>query len=829
VLVPLSWLRDFADFPDDVGLLRATLDDLGLVVEAIETMGEGLGDVIVARIDAVDPIEGADRIRLVTIEAGAGALEVVCGATNFSVGDLVPFAPVGAVLPGEFKISKRTMKGVVSYGMLCSGKELGLGDDHSGLMLLTELDGAVPGVQLTELLGLEPDVVFDVTVEGNRPDAHSIAGLARDLAARLGLEFRPVTPKPPAASGPPAGELATGEVLDLALCPRLALGVATGVTVGDSPSWIRQRLAKAGMRPINNVVDASNYVMIEMGQPSHPYDLDRVGGQGLRVRRAKPGETIVTLDGVERSLGVGGKSLGDTGEDCVICDANDEIIGIAGIMGGQSSEISDTTSAVLLEAASFDAIALTRTSRRLAHRTDAAARFQKGSDPAILETALDRFFELLALSSPGLAVAPLPILIPEAAPEPFELQVPLDRVETLLGVTQTSQEVAGLLQPLGFVVTERSPGELEVLVPTNRPDVRHSSHGVADVIEEIARTYGYSRLPRRASAWPQPGRHNERQRPRSIVRQVFVGFGASEAWTSSLVAPGEAALVGIVEPELVVANPLTAEESRLRRSLLPGLLRALGYNADRRQAELALFELGAIFIHPEVPRAGRSARAGAAGGQLVSLPSERELAVALLARPSDDARTAVAVARALGDALGMANLRMRAPQGETVLAGFHPTRSALMVDGRSGATLGAVGEVDPRLVQQLAPGLGGQRVAIVMVDLDQVDDPEKCTRRSPVATVVSRFPSADLDLAFVAADTMAVDALSDVLSEAGGSLLESLRLFDVYRGSGVDEGSRSLAFSVRLCAEDHTLSDEEISEVRSSMIEAAASLGALLR
>ncbi|MGH9083245.1 MAG: phenylalanine--tRNA ligase beta subunit-related protein, partial [Acidimicrobiales bacterium] len=299
--VPLSWLRDFAPFPaDDPAALVASLDDLGLVVEAVERVGEGLGGVVVARVAGVDPIEGADRIRLVTAEAGDGPVEVVCGAYNFAPGDLVPLAPAGTVLPGGVEIRRRTMKGVVSNGMLCSGRELGLSDDGEGLLLLTEVEGARPGQPVAELLGVTPDVVFDVAVEGNRPDAWSVTGVARDLAGRLGLPFALPDPPPAPDLGTPVTKLATLAVEDPDLCPRMVVAVLDGVRVRPSPRWLARRLVLAGMRPVNNVVDASNYVMLELGQPTHPYDLDRLGDPGLLVRRARPGEEVVTLDGARR-------------------------------------------------------------------------------------------------------------------------------------------------------------------------------------------------------------------------------------------------------------------------------------------------------------------------------------------------------------------------------------------------------------------------------------------------------------------------------------------------------------------------------------------------
>ena len=828
MLVPLSWLKDFAPFPDDAALLRATLDELGLVVEDVTTTGESLGDVIVARVEEIRSIEGADRIRLVVADAGDGPIEVVCGAMNFSEADLVPFAPVGSVLPGDFVIAQRKMKGVESNGMLCSGKELGLGDDHDGLMILTDVPGAIPGSAIVEVLAIEPDVIFDITVEGNRPDAHSISGVARDLAAHLHIPFAPVAPLSPARSGPPTSELASVGVDDVELCRRLVVSVASGVIVGNSPDWIQRRLEKAGMRPINNVVDASNYVMLEMGQPTHPYDLDKIAGGGLRVRRAHPNESLTTLDGVERVLGVAGQSLGDEGNDCVICDAEDHVIGIAGIMGGASSEIAEATTTILLEAASFDPIASTRTSRRLAHRTEASTRFQKGIDPANLENVSDRFFEILSLSSPSMVVAPDPLVVPDHPVVATVLEVPLERVSSLLGVAFTAQAISDLLEPLGFGVVEKDAQNLTVTIPTNRPDIRTTHHGIADVIEEVARTYGYANLPRRTSPWPEPGQPNKRQGTRTRVREALLGLGGDEAWTTSLVASGDAALLGISEPEIGVTNPLTQDEARLRRSLVPGLLRSVGYNADRRQDDIVLFEMGLVFVHPSASTTNRSVRAGAAGGVLVDLPSEEEHAALVLARPDDDATTAVAAARVLADALGLADMRIQSGSS-TLLAGLHPTRSAELVDAQSGEVFGAVGEVDPFIVAELAPSAGRQRIGIVVLDLGAVRDPAKVARKSDRAVGISRFPSADLDLAFSVPNTVSVDSLLDALKSAGGVVLEFVRLFDVYRGPGIDDDARSLAFALRLSADDRTLSESEITETRGLLIAAAADLGASLR
>ena len=397
--IPLSWLTEFVDLPETLSELTTVLDDLGLVVEGVETVGEGLEDVVVARIDEIRSIEGADRVRLVTVDAGQGPLEIVCGATNFALGNHVPLAPIGAVLPGGFEIALRKMRGVTSNGMLCSARELHLSDDHEGLYLLDEVIDPVVGQPLLEALGITRDVVLDISIEGNRPDAWSVRGVARDLATRLGRELRePVVAEPDETED--SSSFAAAGVEDPDLCGRLTVSVLRHVVVGPSPSHLARRLVMAGMRPISNVVDASNLVMLELGQPTHPYDAANVAGRSIRVRRAHSGETLTTLDGVVRDLAQPGRGLGDTGEDCAIVDGDDHVIGLAGIMGGASSEISAQTTDVLLEAAFFDPMTIARSSKRHGLRSEASNRFERGVDPALALEAAGRFVALLRESNP---------------------------------------------------------------------------------------------------------------------------------------------------------------------------------------------------------------------------------------------------------------------------------------------------------------------------------------------------------------------------------------------------------------------------------------------
>jgi len=844
--VPLSWLTDFAPFEGDPADLAAVLDDLGLVVEEIRRVGEGLGDVVLARVLEIGAIPGADRIRRVVVEAGGEPVEVVCGAWNFHQGDIVPFAPVGSVLPGGFEISRRTMKGVVSNGMLCSGRELGLTEDHEGILIVRDGQGTAggdvdgdgsdrsaaftPGAHLVDALGLGPDTVFDISVEANRPDAWSVAGIARDLAAKLHLPFSLPEPPPPVTDpGTAVGTLATVEVLDQDLCPRFTARLLLDVSVGPSPQWMARRLTLAGMRPINNVVDASNYVMLDLGQPTHPYDLDLIGGCGLRVRAAAPGEVVMTLDGVERRLGERSVGIGDDRRDCVICDGDDVPIGIGGIMGGATCEISPVTRRVLLEAAYFAPMAIARTSKRLNLRSEASARFERGCDPEGIDRAALRLCDLLgATAGVGYRSASGVLDVRGPVPAPPRVRVRTARVNAVLGSDLDDARVTGYLEPIGFTCERESVGVIDVTVPTFRPDTERE----IDVIEEVARHHGYANLPRRRPSGPQVGGLTRYQRERRLAREVVAGLGAHEAWTPSLLGPDQQRRVGI-DGGVGVTNPLTPDESVLRQSLLPGMLGALAFNADRRQRDIRLFEVGHVFPPPGPERV---ARALARTGDTVI--DEREVMGLALASEGDDARTAAAAWVVLADAFRILDVALVAPgvdsrpELSSVPPGLHPTRSARLVlparEGEPPRVIGVVGEVDPEVLEDFGLDVERGRVGWLEVDLDGLlhDGP----RRAELLTAVSRFPSSDVDLAFLADEAVPGAAVERTLRHAGGDLLESVVLFDVYRGPGPPPGTRSLAYHLRFCAPDRTLTDEEVGELRARCIAAVEQAhGARLR
>jgi phenylalanyl-tRNA synthetase beta chain len=793
----------------ETGAIAAALSDLGLVVEGVERVGEGLGEVVVALVREISPIEGADRIRRVLVDAGGRELEIVCGARNFNVGDLVPLAPVGAILPAGLEIGRRKMRGVVSEGMLCSGLELGLGNDASGLLVLggaTGTSGATgasflaPGTPITDALGIVPDVVFELEIAPNRPDALSVAGVARDLAARLRLPFALPSLQVPEStgSGQSASSLASVAVQSPQLCTRLTGRVLTGVTVGVSPPEVARRLLLCGMRPINSVVDASNYVMLELGQPTHPYDLDLLAG-GITARAARSGERIVTLDGVERELGE---------HDCVISDGHDRAVGIGGIMGGGDTEISTGTTRVLLEAAHFDSLSIARTAKRLGLRSEASVRFERGCDPEIAELAGARYCELIALAA-SQAGAPAPSVAGElldARPQPaapVRVSLRTSRVNSILGIELADDAIDRLLTPIGFEVERKEPGLAEVTVPSFRPDTTRE----IDVIEEVARHHGYSAIPNSPLRAPGVGMLTSHQQLRRTLRRLVVALGAHEAWTSTFVSPADHERAGLTGAEIRLANPLVSEESVLRKGLLPGLLLAIRRNVVHRNPSLRLFEMGHVF-EPPVPDA--------------VLPTEREVVAIALARKDDGAESAVRSWRLIAHGLGILDVVLEQTGLENIHS-MHPTRAALLVGG--GETIGLVGEVDPAVIEAFE--LPHARIGWIVADVERL---LALAGRPGLALDPSRYPSSDIDLAFSVDDATPADTVEAALVVAAGELCESVQLFDVYRGPGVEPGRRSLAYRLRFCAPDRTLTDAEVSDIRARCVTAVEhSFSATLR
>ncbi|MGK2928106.1 MAG: phenylalanine--tRNA ligase subunit beta [Acidimicrobiales bacterium] len=785
--VLLSWLKEFTPIemdPDDLGLV---MGDLGMAVESMDRIGEGLDGIVVARVLDLRAHPNADRMQIVDVDAGDGdPLQICCGAFNMAVGDFVPLATVGTTMPNGMEITRAKKRGEWSNGMLCSPSEVGLPGDPGGILILPET--VATGSSLVDALAISADVLYDLEINPNRPDAMSVAGVARDLAARLGLPFTLPEPRVPAGSTKTADRVSV-EIVDPDRCGRFTARVLEGVTVRPSDPRIASRLTLLGMRPINNVVDVSNYVMLELGQPSHPYDLAALDGAGLRVRRARDGETLVTLDDVQRTI---------SQDDLLICDGTDRPVGLAGVMGGAETEISEQTADIVVEMAWFDRMPVARTARRLGLRSEASARFERGVDAAGMELAHARFIELLG----DAAGTPTDGMVDEYGelPDRTPIAVRPARVNSLLGSDLTPAEMKDLLDPIGF--TTELPGDGHNAMTVALPSYRLDSDGEIDVIEEVARMYGYSRLGKTMPVSSLSGGLTIRQTERRRLRSILSGLGCSEATPMPFLAPGDLERAGLPGDGITITNPLVAEESVLRTSLLPGLLAAVRHNVSHRNDRIELFEIGHVFLRPGDPSA--------------ELPDERERLAVIVA--GADATEAVVIWRSLCDGLAVPD----ADVANAEMPGMHPTRSS--VARVAGESVGTVGEVDPDVLAAYdIPG----RVAWLEIDIDRL---LAHPHGEPTYLPVSRFPSSDIDLAFVAAEGVSATDVAATVEDAAADLFGYVRLFDTYRGPGVRAGARSLAYRVRLQATDRTLTDAEVGEVRQRIIDVVASTyGAALR
>ena len=779
--VLLSILRELADLPADPDTVATAMNSLGMAVESMDTVGVPVPGVVTARIVRTEKHPDAAKVTRCWVDAGDGTeRHVWCGATNMGPGDVVPLATLGTVMPDGREISRRGILGIDSEGMLCSPVELGISDEASGLLIMEQ--GTPLGRDPFEVLGIEHDTVFDLDLTRNRPDCWGHLGVARDLAAHFGTALRG-----PALSVEPQEPSRTIPVTITATdrCGMFSAAVVSGVVVGPSPAWVASRLAHLGMRSINNVVDASNLVMLELNQPNHAYDHDVT--RGFDIRLAREGESMRTLDGAERRL---------TADDLLICDiASGEPVGLAGIMGGLESEVTASTREVALEMAWFAPDPVRHSVNRHNLRSEASVRFERGVDPDGVAVAMRRFVTILRETCPSAVLhSGMGVAESGSRPRPSTVRVRTSRVARTLGISPDGPRIAELIAPIGFDVVPVEGGA-DVTVPTFRPDCTEE----IDIIEEIARHHGYDALGKSVPKSAVHGRLSTMQQRRRILRRVLVGLGLDEVMPMPFLAPGALSGAGLGEDDvLVIANPLVAEEAVLRTSLRPGLLGSVRYNQSHRAPRIGLWEIGHVY-----PR-----------GTGV-LPDESEQLGVVVA--GGDAALALSQWAALCDALGVgAQLdQSRVP------AGLHPTRSASLTRGKK--VVGVVGEVDPVVLDAL--GIEG-RVSILEVDLTTVlnEDPKPAQARD-----INRFPSSDIDMAFVLADDVPAQNLQRALRQAAGKRLVSIDLFDTYRGPGVAEGARSLAFRMRLQESGGTLTDAAIAEVQEACRVAAEKAGARLR
>ncbi|MFE0703414.1 phenylalanine--tRNA ligase subunit beta [Streptomyces sp. NPDC058872] len=838
--VPLSWLREYVDLPaTETGRdVQAKLISAGLEVETVEQLGAGLtGPLVVGKVLTIEELtEFKKPIRFCTVDVGQAngtgePQEIICGARNFAEGDKVVVALPGAVLPGDFRIAERKTYGRVSRGMICSGDELGMGDDgtHGIIVLPPEHEIGTDATVLLELF----DEVLDIAVTPDRGYCLSMRGVARETATAYGLPLRdPALLDVPAPNsyGYPV------QITEPIGCDRFTARTVVGLEPeARSPIWLQRRLQKAGMRPISLAVDITNYVMLELGQPLHAYDRNRLDGP-IGVRRAEAGEKITTLDGTVRVLDAA---------DLVITD-NRGPIGIAGVMGGANTEIADPetdpetgivtgTSEVVIEAAHFDAISIARTARRHKLSSEASKRFERGVDPQAAAAAAQRCVDLLVLLAGGTAEAGVTEVTAPSAPR--TIAMPANHPDRIAGVDYGRETVVRRLQEVGCDVYGQD--ELVVTVPSWRPDLSEPN----DLAEEVIRLEGYENLP---STLPKPpaGRGlTERQRVHRRVGRGLAGAGYVEALNYPFI--GEQALdhLGLDADDarrrlVKLVNPLSDEEPALRTTLLPGLLGALRRNDSRGSHDLALFETGLVFRPEGEPRIAvrlpvdRRPTDEEFAGVNAALPVQPRHAAVVLAgsreqagwwgkgRPSDWA-DAVQAARTVATGAGVELIVSAAQQ-----APWHPGRCAAFhveVDGEK-VLVGHAGELHPRVVK--AFGLPARSCAME-IDLDLL---EKANEGPVKAPRISSFPVATQDVALVVAHGVPAAEVEAALTEGAGELLESIRLFDVYTGDQLGEGSKSLAYALKFRAPDRTLTVDEASAARDAAVALATErTGAVLR
>lgn len=783
--VPVSWLSELVKVDADLEGLADRLTFAGLEVEAIETVGSDFAGVVAGRVSAVEPHPNADKLRLCTVEFGeVEPMRVVCGAPNVAVGGVYPFAPVGTTLPGGFTLKKAKIRGEVSMGMLCAKDELGLGEDHSGLLALDA--EVVAGTPFVEVWGA-PETVIELEITPNRPDCLSMVGVAREMGVLSGEALQ--LPEVELAAGEPSALQVAVE--EGALCPRYTVRVIGGVKVGPSPDWMAARLEAVGIRPINNVVDITNYVMLETGHPLHAFDARSLAGDTMSVRRARSGEMLVTLDGTERKLA----------EDMLVIADGEKATALAGVMGGANSEIKDDTVAVVLEAACFEAAAIRSTAKRLGLHTDSSYRFQRGVCAESVAAASDRAAALML----ALAGATSCSALVDAYAEPWaavEVAVEWERIARRIGAPISVEEMRSILGSLEMEIREDDGARAVVVPPPFRMDVMRE----IDVVEEVARIYGMDRIPERSPvAQLVEGTSDGRTRAVGALRDRLQGLGVSEILNYTLVSDGlldrfDAENRGSRE---ALPHPISEDQSVLRTSLVPQLVESMGRNQARQIEEVCFYELGRVF--------NRGADA---------LVQEERISIGLMGPVGRDRlakRAPVEPEEAFVWLKGLVE-QLLAEQGLRAVgfvaadvAPFEAGQALQVLNGD--VRVGWMGLVRSEVRE--AYRLGGP-VAVAELSLEALL--AEAERIDP-AEEIPVYPSMGRDLALVVDAGVTHEAVMEWVAKAKPKDLERVELFDVYTGKGMEKGKKSLAYHFVYRSSKQTLTDKKVNKAHQQVME----------
>ncbi len=802
--VTLNWLKEYVDFDLDADDLSHRLTMAGLEVDAMERLGEGLDSVIVARLADVQQHPDADRLTVCKVETGSVTVQVVCGAKNHKTGDLVALAQVGTVLPGNFKIKKSKIRGQESCGMLCSIKELGLGDDADGIMILPS---DLPlGKPVFSVLGLK-DIMYEIGLTPNRPDCLSVVGVAREVSAMVDSELK--LPEPAIIENDnKAGDKTSVIIEDPDLCPRYAARLIENVKIGPSPDWLVRRVEAVGMRSINNVVDVTNFVMMELGQPLHAFDFNLLRENRIVVRRAGDGDKFTTLDDQERTL---------MASDLVICDGEGPVA-LAGVMGGLNSEVQDDTTDILLESAYFNPVAIRRTSKRLGLHTESSHRFERGTDVDMVPLALDRAAVLIAdLAEGSIAQGAVDVYPEELAKR--TLTITASKTSQVLGLDVDADDIYSKLSSIGLKcehLVDRRDGAVSVVVPNFRPDLERE----IDLIEEVARLVGYDKIPVTMPVstltCQQLPDHLVLERK---VRNLMAKMGFAEVINYSFFNPDCLDKIRLSEDDarrqnVEILNPLTEDQSVMRTTLVPSLLETAARNLAYRTEDLSLFELRPVFQDVD--------------GE--ELPVERLRLSALLcgrreplgwaqAEDATDFYDMKGVVEELFAALKISDVTWASEHAESY---YHPGKSCAVYHGD--VLLGTLGELHPEILFNFDLG-----DSAILCDLD-IEALLQIGGGTVQFKALSRFPDVQRDSAFLVDAEVSAQEVFEVLNSVKVKDLESIELFDVYAGKGIPEGKKSLAIRACYRALDRTLTDEQIQNLHGKLVKAMQKeLGAELR
>ncbi len=792
----LSWLKEYVEFDASPEELAERLTMVGLEVESLEYMGKGLEDMVVAEIIDIRPHPNASKLVICDVTDGIKLFNIVCGAKNMKPGDKVALAKAGTLLPPSVKfpegvlIQSTKIRGELSEGMLCAENELGMGEDGSiklttgddGILILSE--SAMIGDRLIDFLGLN-DVVIEVGVTPNRPDCLSVIGIAREVSAILKTKV-----KYPDLGVSEEGEgienLASVDVLDSDGCPRYSCRVITNVKIAPSPDWLKTKLEASGFRSINNVVDVTNFVLLELGQPLHAFDYDMLEGRKIIVRSSKNGESIDTIDGVKRPL---------NNEDLVICDSQ-RPIALAGVMGGANTEISVNSRNILLESAYFNPIRVRRTSKRTSLKSESSYRFERGIDPNGVTKALDRASELIREISGGkiakgkIDVYPCPI-------KPKEVDISTRRVNSILGTDIETEKIQGIIEGLGIEAIGVKDGEISLRVPTFRVDLNRE----IDLIEEVARHYEYDGIPITLPAVPMKTGNSKREKTlENRVKEILASFGFLEAVNYSFDDPELLSLYNESE-QLRILNPLTKESSSMRTSLITGILRNVSLNMNHQVQDIRIFEIGKAYIPKEngLPEEITKITGAATGRRQLELWDKEEF----------DFFDMKGILERVFEAFSISSkIRLQDAQEIRFL---HPGKSARFF--MESEEIGFLGELHPEFQEKV--GLS-KRTYIFDVDLDRLISFEKKMEKR--FTSLPKFPSVRRDIALLVDDNIPLGEILDEIKKVDSPLIEDLRVFDVFKGAPVSQGKKSIAISMILRAGDKTLTDDEANEVQAKTL-----------